>query len=124
MVESAAGLVEHVVPRVPVRRWVLSFPWPLRLLFAAHPELLTRVLSVVTRALSTALARRAGLRVSDAEAGLVTFIQTHGLGSRSVRIEPFDGPAEETQPLSIQKKIRPHGSMKVMPADTAVRSLL
>ena len=78
MVESAAGLVEHVFPRVPVRQWVLSFPWPLRLLFAARPELLTRVLAVVSRALSTALARRAGLRASAAETGLVTFIQRHG----------------------------------------------
>ena len=62
MAESAAGLVDHVFARVPVRQWVLSFPWPLRLLFAARPELLTRVLAVVTRALSTALARHAGLR--------------------------------------------------------------
>jgi hypothetical protein len=78
MVESAAGLVDHVLPHVPIRQWVLTFPWPLRLLFAARPELLTRVLAVVTRALSTALAHRAGLRASDAEAGLVTFIQRFG----------------------------------------------
>jgi len=78
MVESAAGLVEHVFPHVPIRQWVLSSPWPLRLLFAARPELLTRVLGVVIRALSTALARRAGYRASDAETGLVTFIQRHG----------------------------------------------
>ncbi len=46
MVETAARLVDHVFPRVPVRRWVLSFPWPLRLLFAARPEVLTRVLTI------------------------------------------------------------------------------
>jgi len=57
---------------------VLSFPWPLRLLFAARPALLTGVLAVVTRALSTALARRAGLRASGAGTGLVTFIQRFG----------------------------------------------
>jgi hypothetical protein len=78
MVESAAGLVDHVFPHVPIRQWVLSFPWPLRLLFAARPELLTRVLAVVIRALSTALARRTGFRASEAETGLVTFIQRHG----------------------------------------------
>lgn len=78
MVESAAGLVEHVLPHVPVRQWVLSFPWPLRLLFAARPELLTRVLAVVTRALSTALAHRAGLQASVAETGLATFVQRFG----------------------------------------------
>ena len=41
MAQSAAYLVEQVIPRVPVRQWVLSFPIPLRILFAAHPELLT-----------------------------------------------------------------------------------
>ena len=78
MVESAAGLVDNVLPHVPIRQWVLSFPWPLRLLFAARPELLTRVLAVVTMALSTALAHRAGLRASVFETGLVTFIQRFG----------------------------------------------
>ena len=78
-VETAAGLVEHVFPHVPVRQWVLSFPWPLRLLFAARPDFLTRVLGVVTRALSTAAKRRAGLRAgADAETGVVTFIQRFG----------------------------------------------
>ena len=79
MVETAAGLVEHVFPRVPVRQWVLSFPWRLRLLFAARPDLLTRVLGVVTRALYTAVKRRAGLRAgTGAETGIVTFIQRFG----------------------------------------------
>ncbi len=79
MVETAAQLVDHVLPRVPVRQWVVSFPWPLRLLFAAHPELLTRVLGVVTRALSTAVVKRAGLtRSAGGETGIVTFIQRFG----------------------------------------------
>ena len=75
MVETAAHLVDHVFPRVPVRQWVLSFPWPLRLLFAAHPEVLTRVLNVVARAVSSAVLKRAGLsRSAGAETGIVTFI--------------------------------------------------
>ena len=49
MAETAAHLVDHVIPRVPVRQWVLSFPIPLRLLLAAHPHLLSPVLSVVNR---------------------------------------------------------------------------
>ena len=44
MAESAAHLVDEIIPRVPVRQWVLSFPIPLRLLFAAHPQLLAPVL--------------------------------------------------------------------------------
>ncbi len=79
MVETAAHLVENVLPRAPMRQWVLSFPWPLRLLFAAHPEWLTRVLSIVTRALSSALLQRAGYRPGDgAQTGIVTFIQRFG----------------------------------------------
>ena len=75
MVETAAYLVDHVFPRVPVRQWVLSFPWPLRLLFAARPEVLTRVLNVVARAVSSAVLKRAGLsRSAGAETGIVTFI--------------------------------------------------
>ena len=41
MAETAAYLVDNILPRVPVRQWVLSFPIPLRGLFAVHPELLT-----------------------------------------------------------------------------------
>jgi hypothetical protein len=34
MVETAAHLVDQVIPRVLVRQWVLSFPIPLRIPFA------------------------------------------------------------------------------------------
>jgi hypothetical protein len=37
---------------VPVRQWVLSFPIPLRYLFAAHPDLLAPVLQIVHRVIS------------------------------------------------------------------------
>ena len=46
MVETAAMLVDDVLPPVPIRQWVVTFPIPLRLLFASRPELLTRVLGV------------------------------------------------------------------------------
>ncbi len=75
MVETAAHLVEHVFAHIPIRQWVLSFPWSLRLLFAARSDVLTRVLNVVTRALSRAVVKRAGLtRSAGAETGTVTFI--------------------------------------------------
>ena len=52
MAESAAYLVDQVIPRVPVRQWVLSFPIPLRILFASHPELLTPVLRISHRVIA------------------------------------------------------------------------
>ena len=44
--QTAAQLVNHVIPHVRVRQWVLSLPIPLRLLLAAQPRLLTPVLQV------------------------------------------------------------------------------
>ena len=49
MNEAAAWLVDQVIPRVPVRQWVLSFPIRLRSLFAVHPELLAPVLRIIQR---------------------------------------------------------------------------
>ena len=70
MADTAAHLVEHVLPEQPIRQWVLSFPYPLRFLFATRPAVLTQVLGIVYRAVSTFLVRRAGLRVG---AGVYTF---------------------------------------------------
>ena len=49
MSQTAAHLVDHVIPHVPVRQWVLSLPIPLRVLLAAQPALVTPVLQVVQR---------------------------------------------------------------------------
>src|SRR5919108_3309752 len=51
---------------------VLSFPIPLRFLFAAHPELLTLVLQIVHRVISGFLIKQAGLKRTQAATGAVT----------------------------------------------------
>jgi hypothetical protein len=61
MSQTAAHLVDHVIPHVPVRQWVLSLPIPLRVLLAAQPERVTLVLQVVQRALTRHLRAAAGL---------------------------------------------------------------
>jgi hypothetical protein len=75
MSETAAQLVDHVIPQVPVRQWVLSLPIPLRLLLAAQPELMTPVLQVVQRVLSRHLLEQAGLKAGEGDCGSVTLIQ-------------------------------------------------
>ena len=60
MAESAAVLVDEIIPRVPVRQWELSFPIPLRILIAGF------------------LLKQAGLRRATADTGAVTFIQRFG----------------------------------------------
>ena len=49
MAESAAHLVDHVFPRVPVRQWVLSLPIRLRFILAYDAELCSKVLNVFIR---------------------------------------------------------------------------
>jgi transposase-like zinc-binding protein len=59
MAETAAHLVDCVIPPVPVRQWVLSLPIPLRLLFAAQPQLLAPLLQVIHRVIASFLVKRA-----------------------------------------------------------------
>ena len=70
----------------PLRQWVLSFPFPLRFLFAKDPKLMGDVLNLVHRAISTYLIKKAGLKKkSGAKTGSVTFIQRFG-GSLNLNI--------------------------------------
>ena len=78
MAQSAAHLVDCVIPRVPVRQWVLSFPIPLRILFAAHPDLLSPLLQCIHRVIATFLIKQSGLQRGQAHTGAVTLIQRFG----------------------------------------------
>ena len=78
MAQTAAHLVDHVIPHVPVRQWVLSLPIPLRLLLAAQPKLVTPVLQVTHRVITRHLLGQAGLKAAEADSGAVTLIQRFG----------------------------------------------
>ena len=53
MAESAALLVDDVLPHEPIKQWVLSFPFQLRFLFASYPQIMGKVLGIVYRTLAT-----------------------------------------------------------------------
>jgi hypothetical protein len=55
MAESAALLVDDVLPHERIRQWVLSFPFQLRFLFASYPQIMGKVLGIVYRTLATHL---------------------------------------------------------------------
>jgi hypothetical protein len=55
MVESAALLVDDILPEVPIRQWVLSVPFPLRFLFAIQPAALAEALAIVYRTITSKL---------------------------------------------------------------------
>src|SRR5207247_5326058 len=73
MTESAAPLIDEVLPRVPVRQWVLSLPHRLRYLLAWNHVLARAVLGVYVHVLLSIhrhRARRYGIH--DGRSGSVT----------------------------------------------------
>ncbi len=77
MVETAALVVDHVLPHRLVRQWVLSFLYPLWFVLANHPQVMGNVLRIVNRAISDYLINKAGFKVPQAHTGAVTLIQRH-----------------------------------------------
>jgi ribosomal protein S27E len=78
MAETAALLIDDVLPHKPIRQWVLSFPYPLRFLLSNSPQVLSGVLGIVNRAISTYLIKKAGFSKVQARTGAVTLIQCFG----------------------------------------------
>jgi ribosomal protein S27E len=78
MVESAALLVDAILPLRAIREWVLSIPYPLRWLFSNEPAALGKALGVVTRAISSYLIKKSGFTHKRAKTGAVTLIQRFG----------------------------------------------
>lgn len=78
MTERARELEGNVLPVVPVRQWVLSFPYRLRFLLATNHKLTLAVLRVAMRAVLSFYRRRAKRRGLDGRSGSVTVIQRFG----------------------------------------------
>lgn len=70
--ETAALLVDDVLPHKPLRQWILSFPYPLRFLLSNSPQVMISVLGIVNRAISTNLIKKAGFKAMQAQTGAVT----------------------------------------------------
>lgn len=77
MTESAALLMDDVLPCQPVRQWVLSFPFQLRYLFANRPAVMGLVLGIVYRVIATHLIKKAGFKQQNARTGAVTLIKRY-----------------------------------------------
>jgi hypothetical protein len=80
MAETAAHLVDRVLPEVPVRQWVLSLPFALRYRLAYDARLASAVLALFVRSVFASLRRRARRTwgVQRPQCGAVTFVQRFG----------------------------------------------
>ena len=76
MVDTAAWLVDRVLPEVPVRQWVLALPHRIRFLCAYDPETCAGVRRIFVRAVASfykRIARDQG--IDDPRVGCVAFTQ-------------------------------------------------
>jgi hypothetical protein len=80
MADTAAHLVDRVLPEVPIRQWVLSLPFALRYRLAYDAPLASAVLGLFVRAVFASLRRRARRQWKTArvQCGAVTFVQRFG----------------------------------------------
>ena len=77
--DTAAHLVDRVLPKAPYRQWVFTFPIAVRLALSRRPDLVSATLRVCLRALFAWQRRRARSRgVENPTAGAVTFVQRFG----------------------------------------------
>jgi hypothetical protein len=85
MSETAAHLVDHVLPHKNIRQWVLTFPVPIRLCLAVRPKVMGRALEIAHLVIGQYYRNKAGLGATNAKAGAVTLIQRFG-GSLNLNI--------------------------------------
>ena len=78
MAQTAAHLVERVIPWVPTRQWVVSVPVPLRYWMAASQELTAKVHTIIRTTIGQYYVNKAvtrGFARANIQPGSVTFIQ-------------------------------------------------
>jgi hypothetical protein len=78
MAETAAHLADHVLPRLPVRQWVLSLPKRLRYHLQHDREVLNSALRIFLDAVEQHLRRRSPGAGPKARTGAVAFIHRFG----------------------------------------------
>jgi hypothetical protein len=78
MVQTAAHLVDHVIPRVPVRQWVLTVPKRVRYFLQHDQHIFSGVLRVFMRAVNTAVRKHSPGAPRDASFGAVAFLHRAG----------------------------------------------
>src|SRR5262245_54522044 len=81
MAQTAAHLVDRVIPDVPVRQWVLSPPHVVRYRVAYDSQLLAVLIRIFIRAIFSSLRRRdRACGIPRGQCGAVAFVQRFGSG--------------------------------------------
>ena len=89
---------------------MLSFTIPLRILLAAHPQLLSALLQIVHRVIATFLIKQSGLERGAADIGAVTLIRRFGSAANlniHLHCLVFDGVYRTTEGVPVFQEARP-----------------
>jgi hypothetical protein len=79
MANTAAAIVDRVLPNVPLRQYVLTLPYELRRLAAFKADVLTAVGRIFVEAIFASYRARAKRHgIADGQGGAVTFVQRFG----------------------------------------------
>lgn len=119
MTERAAHLVDHVIPDVPVRQWVLTLPHRVRYLLAWRHDLCKAVVRMLLREVSRHLrtrARERGLR--DVRGGAVAIVQRFG-GALNLNVHIHALVLDGVFARGEDGRLRFHGARELDAADVA-----
>jgi hypothetical protein len=133
MAQTAAQLVERVIPWVPIRQWVVSVPVPLRYWMAASQELTAKVHTIIRTTIGQYYVNQAvttGVPRAKVQPGSVTFIQRFGSainlhihfrGHHAQRGAPKDPLASEARggPPPLPQRVSAKPSSPAPPPDCA-----
>lgn len=79
MADTAAFLVDELLPAAPYRQWVLTFPWVLRARLSVDRRLLSALLGAFLRTVFAWQRRRGrALGIAGGRTGAVSFVQRFG----------------------------------------------
>src|SRR2546428_5750712 len=110
MAQTAAHLVECVIPWVPTRQWVVSVPIPLRYWMAASQDLTATVQTIIRTTIGQYYVNQAvtrGVPRDQVQPGSVTFLQRFG---SALNLQVFDVDCVYfAEPLSVLLAPLRHG---------------
>ena len=128
MAESAAHLIDEVLPKVGVRQWVLSFPMPIRFILAKNSKIQGSCLTLVHRAITGYIRKKAKQKgiESKLQPGAVTLIQRAG-GALNLNVHYHmlfldGGFYESSQDKSLDQK--PKYAWVEPPTDQEIKDLV
>ncbi len=127
MAETAAHLVDHVIPHVPVRQWVLSVPKRLRPYLHHRPRTASAVLHILLRALQATFREACPTAPKNAAMGAVSFLHRFGSSLNPhfhYHVCVVDGLFEKVESDTVQDPAHPETRLRFHEATALTHELL